>query len=295
MTPGGVLCAVCAEDDRRAAMTEVFWRPDAVIVLSHDDPSPEDVRYVLENGRRVVVPAVWRLPKGIRLRAWLVAKSLARITTARLVGGWSLAYVLKTAALGRDQIAADLAAHGHPMDRKTVGYMLDELADLGLITRTGQLPAWTDPDEQDASRIIKSGARLWALTVEIRTLGQAALALALKLRLSASLGGIPGQSRAEKALRWALDNAQEGKRNHIGAWLACRCKDAGLTEDDADHLLRRYVAGVDQAGHRYTLREATRTFASVYRTRAKRVVEPPPSRPAWMDMTEAEQLARLPF
>ena len=73
------------------------------------------------------------------------------------------------------------------------------------------------------------------------------------LHIDVTLGGITGSRRASKALQWAVENAKEGTRNAIGFWLANRCKDAGLTDGDAQGLIREYVASVHSGNHPYTI------------------------------------------
>jgi hypothetical protein len=253
LTPGR-LCGSCATQKPQLDAAAAIFTPKAVTaVLESQDVEDEHT-------------AVLRLPDHLSRRAREVAGAIARITTRRLEAGFSLRVALRTASLGRDKILQELRAAGKPMDRKTVAYLLVELTEAGVLSRTGQMPAWTDPAEQDGSRVIKSGAFLFALAVELRTLGQQPLA-ALISHSSAvfPLGGKRGHARAEGALTWAVKHAQKGSRNRIGHWLACRCRDAALHEDDAASILQRYVARVDQGGHRYDLGEATRTLASVYR------------------------------
>jgi hypothetical protein len=249
LTPGR-LCAACLTEPHKLDMAAATLRPKAVIVVAEGQEVEDDHAAVL------------RLPDHLSTRALHVADAIARITTRRLEAGWSLGAALRTAALGRDQIAQELHAVEKPADRKTVAYLINELTESGVLTRTGQLPAWTDPAEQDASKVIKSGSFLYALRVELRTLGQHALAALIS---RASLGGKRGRTRAEAALTWAVGGAQEGSRNHIGHWLACRCRDAALPEDEAASILQRYAGRVDQSGHRYDVAEAMRTLASVYR------------------------------
>jgi hypothetical protein len=109
---------------------------------------------------------------------------------------------------------------------------------------------------------MKSGAHLYALTVEVRAVGGAALAHILS---SAASWGNRAGTRIERALKWAIENARPGERNAIGHWLTRRCVDVGLSEVDAQALLGRYVAAVEQSKHRFSGREAQRTVASVYR------------------------------
>jgi hypothetical protein len=257
-TPGR-LCASCATQKPQLDAAAVIFTPTAVAAV----PKSQEV----EDERT----AVLRLPDHLSVGARHVASAITRITTRRLEAGFSLRVALRTASLGRDKILQELRAAGKPMDRKTVAYLLVELTEAGVLSRTGQMPAWTDPSEQDGSRVIKSGAFQYALAVELRTLGQQPLA-ALISHSSAvfPLGGKRGHARAEGALTWAVKHAQKGSRNRIGHWLACRCRDAALHEDEAASILQRYAAGVDQGGHRYDIAEAMRTLASVYRISASR-------------------------
>jgi hypothetical protein len=206
-------------------------------------------------------------PDHVSKGALRVARMIASIAERRIYAGWSLAYAFRTAALGRDLIVTELQKYGHTADRKTVASCLLELAEAGVIERTGQLRGWTDPDAQDDERVHKSGAFTYRLRIRFRQLGDLALNAVLRLSSSASPWGNTTLRRAERALEWALGNAKPGHRNRIGHWLACRCRDAGLTEGDAGAVMGRYVAGVDQSGpsRPYEADEAGRTLASVYR------------------------------
>ena len=221
-------------------------------------------RSVLEALRpSFITPEELPVPEHASRVAQVVALAIISMTNDRLADGWSLHHCLESSALGRDQIVRQLQMLGQSLDRKTVAAGLRELTKLGVLTRVGQADHWTDLAEQDASRVFKSGAFLYELHVQLRNLGSEGLAQLL--HISATLGGITGSRRGSKALKWAVENAKEGCRNAIGFWLANRCKDAGLTEGDAQGLIREYAASVNSGNHPYTLREALLSLHSAYK------------------------------
>jgi hypothetical protein len=233
---------------------EAALRPKAVVAMSERAAALEELGWWDE----AILPLPDHLSKGARY----VAHAVAGISTRRLKAGWSLAYALRTAALGRDKIVTELQEHGISMDRKTVSYCLLELAEAGVIERTGQLGAWTNPDAQDGHQVIQSGSFTYALRVKFRQLGDLALAALLK---NATSWGNKTQNRAHRALEWAQEHAQPGSRNAIGYWLARRFIDSGLTEGDARPLMRMYAAPWAAHHEPYRLREALATLRSAYR------------------------------
>src|SRR6185312_15587753 len=54
----------------------------------------------------------------------------------------------------------------------------------------------------------------------------------------------------------ALARAQPGTRNVTGYWLACRLRDAGVSQEAAEAILRRYAAQVAAGDHPYHMHEA---------------------------------------
>lgn len=67
-------------------------------------------------------------------------------------------------------------------------------------------------------------------------------------------------------LRLALARAQPGTRNVTGYWLACRLRDAGVSQDAAEVILRRYAAQVAAGDHPYAAREALASLRSAYQS-----------------------------
>ena len=158
------------------------------------------------------------------------------------------------------------------MSRQTVRRALEELMELGVIERVGQLDRWMDTTP-GGERVRKLGAYVYSLNVRCRKLGDRALST---LRRGAS--GLAGASspskchvrttghgkRVDGALRWALGWAQPGNRNETGRWLSWRCTDAGLSEGQAMKVMELYRDNVPDK-RTFPLREVERTVRSRYR------------------------------
>jgi hypothetical protein len=236
-------------------------RPSFMFLLSEHEPDEvSDLGNV----------ATWRIPDRASANAKLVAKAIMIILNERLTARWSLTYILRTGALGRDIIARTLERIGQPKDRKTVALCLKELVELGCLDKVGQLPDWVDPSEPTAAKVNKSGAFIYSIAITIRELGRLALEALIS---NAALGGIAGRDRVQRALKGAVKNAHEGNRNSGGYFLARRCIDGGLTEHEAAKILISYCDKVGQstprACPRYTRREAMVTVRSAYRQLAR--------------------------
>jgi hypothetical protein len=237
----------------------VALRPVALVHtvggVEYDDPALDDYGI-----------ARWHIPEHASRTARRAASAIAMITTRRLRDGWSLAYAFRTAAFGRDQIRRHLAEqHFDPvrLDRKTISAALNELVTIGALERVGQLDMWTDPEEPTA-QVIKSGAYIYRLVgVHFRQLGD--LARAALTREMQLLGGIGGERRVQRCLKWAIEHAREGVRNAIGYWLTRRCIDAGLSEGDTMAILGQYQANTPRGRQPYTPREARATVRSAHR------------------------------
>jgi hypothetical protein len=67
-------------------------------------------------------------------------------------------------------------------------------------------------------------------------------------------------------LRLALERARPGTRNVTGYWLACRLRDAGLSQEEAETILLHYAAQVPAGDHPYTAREALASLRSAYQS-----------------------------
>lgn len=67
-------------------------------------------------------------------------------------------------------------------------------------------------------------------------------------------------------LRLALERAHPGTRNVTGYWLACRLRDAGITQQAAEAVLLRYAAQVAAGDHPYQAREALASLRSAYQS-----------------------------
>jgi hypothetical protein len=258
-----------------ASADDATLRPVGLVALSESTPAAPSVGPLGE-------VALWRIPDSASATARWVADAVTVITTRRLLTGWSLSYCFRTAALGRDIIAAQLKALGHPMDRKTVAAALVELTELGCLDRVGQLADWVDPSEPTAAKVNKSGSFVYSLRVTMRRIGDFVVD-ALTAAVSKEAWGNSPEARVRRCLKWAIKTARPGNRNAIGARLALRCSYFGLDSAKARAAMVEYQALVDQTGHEYEWDEAARTLRSAYRWR--RVVKThastgPPTEPA---------------
>jgi hypothetical protein len=206
---------------------------------------------------------------GVRRLTRLVAEACANVVTRWLEAGRSLDYCLSTAPLGRDLIARELAAMGCTMDRKTVAAALAELVESGAMERSGQLEDWVDPSAEGtkADPVHKSGSFTYRLKVIFRQIGDLAAHALAPHTSNAAYGGMAPKRRIEGCRKWASRHAKAGERNHIGHWLARRCRDCGLSLTEAQAVVQEYRDSVPQPRSRpaYTLREAMATLRSVYR------------------------------
>ncbi len=86
-------------------------------------------------------------------------------------------------------------------------------------------------------------------------------------RGAAPINRLVSQGQAEQFwLRLALERAQPGTRNVTGYWLACRLRDAGITQVAAEAVLLRYAAQVAAGDHPYHAREALASLRSAYQS-----------------------------
>jgi hypothetical protein len=75
------------------------------------------------------------------------------------------------------------------------------------------------------------------------------------------------QGEAEQFwLRLALERARPGTRNVTGYWLACRLRDAGVSQEAAEVIVLRYAAQVPPGDHPYQDREALASLRSAYQS-----------------------------
>src|SRR5579871_649922 len=77
-------------------------------------------------------------------------------------------------------------------------------------------------------------------------------------------GRVSPQSAEHSWLRRALERARPGTRNATGYWLACRLRDAGVSLEAAEAIMRRYAAQVPAGDHPYHPREALASLHSAY-------------------------------
>ncbi len=165
LTIGGHCTHCQRQANARRAADEATYRPGRVRVVEHQDQdqASDDV-------------AELTLPEYVSEPARQVAHVVATIATARLASGGSLDFALQKLAAGRDLIARQLAAYADldgtttAYDRKTVARALQELVDLEVLRRVGQLNEWHDEEEGAPRR----GAYVYALNVTCRKLGQLA-------------------------------------------------------------------------------------------------------------------------
>ncbi len=76
---------------------------------------------------------------------------------------------------------------------------------------------------------------------------------------------LPGETE-QFWLRLALERARPGTRNVTGYWLACRLRDAGVSQEAAEAVLLRYAAQVPAGDHPYPAREALASLRSAYQS-----------------------------
>ncbi len=75
------------------------------------------------------------------------------------------------------------------------------------------------------------------------------------------------QGAAEQFWLWlALERARPGTRNVTGYWLACRLRDAGVSQEAAEAIVLRYAAQVPPGDHPYQDREALASLRSAYQS-----------------------------
>ena len=68
-----------------------------------------------------------------------------------------------------------------------------------------------------------------------------------------------------RLVEWATATAQEGERNRLGYWLACRLREAGLGRDEAAKRLLEYQRAVrDRGSCPYTIHEALSSLNSAF-------------------------------
>lgn len=86
----------------------------------------------------------------------------------------------------------------------------------------------------------------------------------LPLELQKTLRPKP-KTPAERILQEALDRAQPGNRNDTGLWLACQLRDNGISQVEAEAIIRQYVAQVsDTAPEPYTESEAIASLEQAF-------------------------------
>lgn len=216
---------------------------------------------------------------------WHVAQGVALMATDRLLRGYSLERALHRLAAGRDIVKRymerlvddSLAPLGCDYHRDTVFAGLQELVDLAVLDRIDQLGEWTDYDEAGHPQS-KRGAFVYCVNVGVRQLLSWADVQARKHNpfrharawspsLNAAHSGGRGQGRLEGCLRWAIEHAQTGQRNHLGHWLTRRCIDIGLDQATTIKTLDSYREGLRAKGilAGYTERETRATVRSAYR------------------------------
>ena len=169
-------------------------------------------------------------------------------------------------ACGKDFIAARLRDQGITIDPTTAWRKVKQLAAAGVFAFVGQLDSWHDADDpvidSDGKRHAKHGAHVYAPT-----------ALVTGERVPGTRSNAPlsctGKRRwlvtRPNCLRWAVEHSRQmGQRNEIGRWLAWRCTDAGLSENETMRLLTIYRESVPQPCS-YTAAEVRATVRSRYR------------------------------
>jgi hypothetical protein len=79
---------------------------------------------------------------------------------------------------------------------------------------------------------------------------------------------VPQSDAGQFWLQLALERARPGIRNVTGYWLACRLRDAGVSQEVAETILLRYAAQVTAGDHPYREREALASLRSAYQSLA---------------------------
>jgi DNA-binding HxlR family transcriptional regulator len=209
---------------------------------------------------------VARVPDGTSPNHKLIAKQMAARSTSRLLSNSSLDFALGNVEGGRDKLAGELQASGQNISRDQVAHSLRALESFGTISRSGQLKSHLRPE-----RVWKkvSGALTYKIHVTFAVLGdleaKAYTWLSKHTTPCATVGVALRTRRIEGCLRHACETAQEGLRNHKGYWLTRRCIDIGLTEPEAEKIIKRFQKTVARIGHRYTRTEAMKTVRSAYK------------------------------
>ena len=247
-------------------------RPDFVYAVRAKDHKPWN-----ERDRVGVVVAPDDLAKG----PMAVLEILCHEGTLRLVvGSHSTEFALHKLGAGRYWLADKLAEHDIHVDPTTARNWLKELQRRRLVKLNGRLRDFWGTNEH-GERIKCSGANVYALAVSIGKHGKAAFnALTDHTRGSAPLIGLfmearclfvgtQGRRRVQAALKWAVENAQEGVRNEYGRWLSWRCKKHRLTHGEAERVMKDYRKGVSSLGHPYTSGEVKATLRHAYSGRAR--------------------------
>jgi hypothetical protein len=243
----------------------VRYRPAGVSFLRESDP-----------WKPPKWEAVVRIPDDASEGIGKLCLAIALTVDQRLDHDESLGFALARVALGRDSLQRELDDLDYVCHSRTVGRMLERLVEYGSLKRVGQLKSWEDPYDERGYHGPKRGAYVYALNVEgMKRVGE--LVRAAKEALSSTdttatpTSASVRDSRLNGTLSWALQNAQQGCRNHIGSWLARRCKRLGLTEGEAENWMARYQEAVCHRGHHYGQREALRTLHGIYRATERTV------------------------
>lgn len=244
-------------DDR---FDESLYQRPATVVLTTKPLSVPELKMGL---------AGWHIPERASRRARDVAGVITILQTRRLLNGsWGLNYLTRRCALGKHQIAKAAKQIGIKMSPNTAAAGLRDLQDLGCLTWVGQLGEWQDWEDDGRW---KQGVYLYLLNGI--TLRQIRKPRSDRLGIGGSTADGTLRSTRHRcsihaALKWAKNQAKLSIRNETGRWLAWRCIEKGLTEDEMWAVMTDYHQSVPQGGHAYTVNEVRATIRHALRRSA---------------------------
>jgi len=68
----------------------------------------------------------------------------------------------------------------------------------------------------------------------------------------------------DNLVKKCISKANDGQRNNIGYWLACRMAENGIDRSTAEQAMRYYARSVPQSSHAYTEEEALQSLQSAF-------------------------------
>lgn len=179
----------------------------------------------------------------------------------RVADDMALLFGLRLAAF--EDRPAPISARWHArrlsIDRQTANRAHRYLIRVGVLVDAGAMPG----------RGGQRGTRLYALGGDQGSYKPTAgLERVTVAWVSPGLGTGPPSS--QMLLERALRDAEPGRRNEFGVWLAAQLRDSGVPFVEALDVMFDYAARVPAGSHAYTARAAANTLKSVYRRPARR-------------------------